>query len=531
MKNKKFVAVYSVWTGWTWIDNLDGWKKWIYIYENSLEELENIQKWDIICLIITWKKEITLFEYIKKETIKKDWNIRNYIILPGSSKVFKYSDISIWDFKNLYFLNFDKLKSWVRSPLATKKNLLVFKNNNDILEEFKNIEKLKEVFSKIWLYIRKYIVWVYNKNLEKDKTNIYLDYKNNIFLKEYSIFYEEWIKNTLTGKKIKQVLEEVNNKTTLKILNWLLKNDKYVIDSYTWYYDLTRVLWEKDEEDILEEKNISEEENVSDEWSKTKIDAVVKLLKNNWWEAELDYIYSNIERYYDWGKSDNWKDALRWSINREVKSENPKIIRISRWLYALPKYFEDLESEKKKKIEELEQKEKIEEKKERIEVKKEEKEKSINDFIKNKKDELDKKHKRYKIYFTVGISFIIILNIVLLILSIKFNLSKENFIQEFLSKWIYLFSIEFLILYISYFYFNLSNKYLLISEIYNSYMLISDIREWSALEIDDEDFKKENIRKLFGIQNVVETSFKKSNDKMPIIEILDSLLKVKSLNK
>ena len=62
-------------------------------------------------------------------------------------------------------------------------------------------------------------------------------------------------------------------------------------------------------------------------------------------------------------------------------------------------------------------------------------------------------------------------------------------------------------------------------------MLISDIREWSDLEVDDDDFKKENIRRLFEIQNVVESSFKKNNDKMPILELLDSLWKVKNLNK
>gem|GEM_PF-6517188 len=54
--------------------------------------------------------------------------------------------ISAEEFKNLYFLNFDNLSSWVRSPLATKSNILIFENKNEIIQEFKTIEILRQVF-------------------------------------------------------------------------------------------------------------------------------------------------------------------------------------------------------------------------------------------------------------------------------------------------------------------------------------------------------------------------------------------------
>ncbi len=435
MEKKNFYAIYSVWTNGFWFDDLWNWEMWIYIYKNSVDDLDSLKDWDIICFLRTWNDLIYLFEFNQNDirySNRKDKSDGKYIVIKKSEiKKYKFSNISAWNFKNLYFLKFDTLKSWVRSPLPTKRNILKFENWNDILEKFVSIEKLEGVFNDIRSYTRQYIIWDYSK-LEDEK-NIYLNYKDWVFWKEYSVFNKkEGIKTEISNRRIKEILVETDNKNSLKILNYLKEENKYLVSSYSWYYDLTRL-------DGLIEK-----------------EEIIENIKN---------IEKSIEK-----EMENKKETLK--IKNEI-------------------------------------------------------EKHIEYDIKNLKENYYKSAK----YFYIWIFTIFTINLFFLFFWIFFNLKIDNFFEYFLSKWIYIFIMEFLILYISYFHFNLSNKYLQIIEIYKSYQLLSKLEKWSSSEIDDKEFKKENIRKLFEIRNIVKESFEKNNYKMPVIELVDSLWKVTNINK
>lgn len=321
----KFIAIYSVWTDWKWIDPLDKkWTEWIYIYNNSLDDLDKIEEWDIICLIRTSLQKITLFEFTKKE-----WS---YIILPNKENVFEFNNISIWEFKNLYFLNFDNFKSWVRSPLATKKNILIFNKSADILEEYLDIKKIKDVFNNIYNYQRNYIIGNVN-NYKDDNKNIYLEYNNNKFIKESSLFSNN--NNVLIGKNINEVISLNNNKNINRKLEELLETKKIDLVSYTSYYDLTRVInFEQEISNGLnslmnQKKEIKEELNkLEKEWSEKnkreieKLKEVVIDIENNEKQTEKELEDIRKQRLENDDKENNIK----------MKFKTFNIVIISLWI-------------------------------------------------------------------------------------------------------------------------------------------------------------------------------------------------------
>lgn len=245
---KNFYAIYSVGTKDFWLDDLKNWKKWIYIYKNSLETLNEIKKWDIIVFLRTGKEHLYLFEFTEK--ISENGN--DYIILPEEN--YLHNNIAIAAFKNLYFLNFDSLKSWVRSPLWSGKNILKFESGEDILEKFVNLEQLNNVFKNIANYQRRYFIGKYNK-LEDEK-NIYLStFDRDNFWKEYSVFANNW-----DNKYISTDLGEI-----IKYKNQSWESREYY--SYTSYYDFSRVLnsTNKLNENIIEiEKQVQSNPNNPD---------------------------------------------------------------------------------------------------------------------------------------------------------------------------------------------------------------------------------------------------------------------------
>ncbi len=88
------------------------------------------------------------------------------------------------------------------------------------------------------------------------------------------------------------------------------------------------------------------------------------------------------------------------------------------------------------------------------------------------------------------------------------SISFNDFKESFLWKWVYLFFVEFLLMYMAYFFFDLSKKYLKIMEIYKSYELLFKMEKRSSLEIkDDIEFRKKNIERLFGIDDIVKWIF------------------------
>lgn len=262
--NNKVICIYSVWTNQLGIDKLEKWKEWIYIYENSRQYLEEISVWDIVIFLRTWEKRIFLFEIKKKNQIisqytskqedYQKYNGNSYITMnPNECDEFL---ISAEEFKNLYFLNFDNLSSWVRSPLATKSNILIFENKNEIIQEFKTIEILRQVFWNIDNYIRQYY-FIKNEN-EKD---IYLNWYKNIvtyiendqFKKEYSHFHQNGITEIQNFNIPFDTLEQKYKSQNKKKLDFIRKNDVSYYTTYPSYYDLTRVDQNNTEKyDILE---------------------------------------------------------------------------------------------------------------------------------------------------------------------------------------------------------------------------------------------------------------------------------------
>ncbi len=262
--NNKVICIYSVWTNQLGIDKLEKWMEWIYIYENSRQYLEEISVWDIVIFLRTWEKRIFLFEikkknqiisqYTSKQEYYQKYNGNSYITMnPNECDEFL---ISAEEFKNLYFLNFDNLSSWVRSPLATKSNILIFENKNEIIQEFKTIEILRQVFWNIDNYIRQYY-FIKNEN-EKD---IYLNWYKNIvtyiendqFKKEYSHFHQNGITEIQNFNIPFDTLEQKYKSQNKKKLDFIRKNDVSYYTTYPSYYDLTRVDQNNTEKyDILE---------------------------------------------------------------------------------------------------------------------------------------------------------------------------------------------------------------------------------------------------------------------------------------
>jgi len=83
-------------------------------------------------------------------------------------------------------------------------------------------------------------------------------------------------------------------------------------------------------------------------------------------------------------------------------------------------------------------------------------------------------------------------------------------------------------MYLAYFFFDLSKKYLKIVEIYKSYELLFKIEEWTSLLIkDDNEFRKKNIERLFWIDDIVKWIFS-SKDNMnwenPSNKIIEKLI-------
>jgi len=133
-----------------------------------------------------------------------------------------------------------------------------------------------------------------------------------------------------------------------------------------------------------------------------------------------------------------------------------------------------------------------------------------------------------KLWFRFYTSLYIILIWGIVLLNVYFWLKWEakslnEFIWLFLWKWVYLFFSEFITLYVSYYFFSLSKKYLQIIEIYKSYKLLFKIEKWSSLKINDVEFEKENIRKLYNIQNITEKVFWQKDTKWPFFDILDKV--------
>lgn len=274
-------AIYSVWTNWLWIYNLEDWKRWIYIYKNSIDDLKSMEVWDSIIFLQSSNEKAILFTF--KEKNYTEWNDSWYVILNENDKI--EFDISIWDFKNLSFINFDSLKSWVRSPLASQKNVLKLEKEIDIWKWFTEYDKLKGIFDKndYKNHIREYKI-VKNKEEINEKNydkTIFCLVENNKFVQEFSYFeakgfVPEWWNFNINFEE----LEKIYSSQNLTRLNWIKENNNFTLSTYSSYYDLTRVnKWlsnsknkeniKKDEDEEIN-KTIEESEKTIEQFGKEK---------------------------------------------------------------------------------------------------------------------------------------------------------------------------------------------------------------------------------------------------------------------
>lgn len=283
-------TIYSVWTKGYWLDDLEDNKQWIYIYKNSLLLLEGINNWDSILFFQSWIWKWKLFTFCEKKYT--EWDDYWYIII---NKEDEYDfDITIWDFKNLSFINFDSINSWVRSPLATKNNILKLVEKDDILEWFTEYSKLKEIFSekKYYDYIRKYKITFDKEEIQENnyKNTIYCLVENNKFSKEFSYFCnwekpDKWINFWIDFDKLKEIFK--NKTQNLSRLNEIINNKELELYTYPSYYDLTRVNNNNENNSssniwlaISKNNNNEEINNIDDEIVISKLESHIEELSN-----------------------------------------------------------------------------------------------------------------------------------------------------------------------------------------------------------------------------------------------------------
>lgn len=352
--NNKVICIYSVWSEWYWIDDLEEWK-WIYIYENSKKyinwedkEIKKITKGDVVIFLRTWSQKIFLFTIQDENQIienhKDKWN--SYIIMNNE----KEFDISAEQFKNLYFLNFDSLASWVRSPLATKNNVLIFDNQNEIIPEFKSFDKLKDVFNvnNINNYLRKYYFTKNKNDIEtyfnkEDYKNIITYIENDKFVKEYSYFYKNWANknqniNISWDTNLKNFdidfdeLEKTYKPQNRKKLEFIRKNESVYYTTYPSYYDLTRVSQnnenigdiEENEKEIIKNEIKELEEKIDKTENMEERNQLIK--QKEFLEVSLEDIKNNIKIQ----THEQYKE-VKLNIDTFVKTEIQKLNENSKW--------------------------------------------------------------------------------------------------------------------------------------------------------------------------------------------------------
>lgn len=385
----KLIAIYSVWTDGYWIDNLDNNREWIFIYENSRPLLTSINVGDIILLNITWDSKWILFKIQDKEQIITNYNgweedkiWSAYIVIDEDSK--KIFDLSIVDFKNLYFLNIDYLKSWVRSPLATRNNILIFEKDYEIISDFISYDKLKEVLdpNQIGKYLRKYIFTKSdkNKNIKKllgdNNENIVTLIEDEIFKKEYSCFHPDWFydEDILVNfdKKFSELEKKFWKQNKKKIENIRKDKFEFTLFTYSSYYDISRVAQNKVDntaeiadvseimEEIIEEgkrklnklgeeikKNtdnpkereelLKEQEEIrtqikekAEDKEKVINEDVIKELKDKKMGVEIQHHNTIMDLMYK-----IIKDQLEWNINQENEKNINNTLSALRLIYIM----------------------------------------------------------------------------------------------------------------------------------------------------------------------------------------------------
>lgn len=73
----------------------------------------------------------------------------------------------------------------------------------------------------------------------------------------------------------------------------------------------------------------------------TKVEAIIKVMQDNWGLANWKILYNELEKYYpEIKKSNEWEAWVRWVLYREIKNwKNFK--KIDEWIFALLDYNEN----------------------------------------------------------------------------------------------------------------------------------------------------------------------------------------------
>ncbi len=185
--SSKLVLIYSAGFDNIGIDDLSDGRKGIYVYSGSYHDLERVIEGDSIIFFQTNKRQAYLFDF--HESYRVNENNSFYIEFPQDPRQFQ---ISIEDFKNLYFIDIDGIRAWVRSPLSSGRNVLLLERRH-ILSQFLDTDAITECLQSNLSYARRYLISATPTIPHQDSHAVHLAYdpETGIFGKEYSVFAPE----------------------------------------------------------------------------------------------------------------------------------------------------------------------------------------------------------------------------------------------------------------------------------------------------------------------------------------------------
>jgi hypothetical protein len=183
----KLILIYSAGFDNIGIDDLSANRKGIYVYTGSYGEIERANEGDTLIFFQTGQQRAYMFAF--RESYRISENNSLYVEFPAEHLAF---DCSIDEFKNFYFVDIDAIRSWVRSPLSSGRNVLLLESKH-LLADFLNFGALRDAFMKKEIFMRSYEVaeTLPEPGLEIERVVLLYDANTKTFGQEHSAFAPE----------------------------------------------------------------------------------------------------------------------------------------------------------------------------------------------------------------------------------------------------------------------------------------------------------------------------------------------------
>ncbi len=234
----KLILIYSAGFDNIGIDDLSEGRKGIYVYTGSYAEIERASEGDTVIFFQTGQRRAYMFAF--RDSYRIQQNNSLYVELPGEHLEF---DCSIEEFKNFYFVDIDAIRSWVRSPLSSGRNILLLEPRH-LLADFLNFPTLREAFLKKEIFMRTYDISesLPEKPLEIERVILLYDAESRMFGREYSAFAPEGRDVPITGLSMDDIIRENESMGgyLLKSYQLVKRLKRLSLHSYVRYYDLSR---------------------------------------------------------------------------------------------------------------------------------------------------------------------------------------------------------------------------------------------------------------------------------------------------